>query len=236
MKNLKAFMILLVSVATLVSCNDDTEYVLPPLQGKGDVFVRCIKDGDEIKYAPVLYAMSNYYIDTAIVAGPGANGSDYQLSGYWGDKSVFRSVPENEDFTTSDITNGIYEFEIVSGLDTLDVEDKLLDSRIDPMEITDLSYEQNTHEFDITWNEIENADVYVVKIMDGIDGRYLYVSDRLSKTEHEFSQYSRGWSNFEKTAGKTYVLGVFAYEFEDKDEQSGSDLNSESVEYREIEW
>ncbi|MFA9371882.1 MAG: hypothetical protein ACERIH_09245 [Labilibaculum antarcticum] len=237
MKSLKFSLLLLISISILPSC-DTNEYQEPELDGMGDVFVRCIKVGDETHYAPVFYAYSNKNLSEVLVESPVEELPNYELSDYTSDKRAFRLLPEVSDYTTTDIADGIYKFEMTStGQETLRIQDKLLDSRIEPMVISDFIYTEENHEFDITWNELDNADIYVVKFMTEKDGQILYVSDRLSTTEYEFNENSKNWPiGLELTAGTTYWVGIFAYEFESATANNGNDINSETVEYREIVW
>ncbi len=237
MKSLKFSLLLLISISILPSC-DTTDYQEPEFDGIGDVFVRCIKVGDETHYAAAFYAYSNKNISKVIVESPVTGTPNYELSDYIADKRVFRFLPKASDYTSTDIADGFYKFEIVSvGQETIRVQDKLLDSRIEPMVISDFSYTKAGHEFDITWDELNNADIYVVKFMTEKDGKVLYASNRLSTTEYEFNENSKNWSNgTQLTAGTTYWVGVFGYEFESATAIDGLDFNSETVEYREIVW
>lgn len=227
----------MISISILPSC-DTTEYEEPEFYGIGDVFVRCVKVGDETHFAPAFYAYANRYLSEVLVEGPVAEMPNYELSDYFEGKSAFRLLPETDEYTSTDIANGIYKFEMTSAAqETIRIQDKLIDSRVDPMVISDFIYTEENHEFDITWNELDNADIYLVKITTEKDGQALYVSDRLSTTEYEFNENSKNWPvGLELTAGTTYWVGVFAYEFESATAIDGSDINSETVEYREIVW
>lgn len=236
MKNLRKIVLIAIFGSTLFSC-DTNEYTPPEFDGMTDIFVRCIKNGEELQYAPVIYAYSNEPLLNAEAFEPEATQPTYQLAEYFEGKRFFRIVPTAEDFSATDLVNGIYEVKITSeNNETLTLKDKLLESRIDPMVITEFSYKKDFHEFDVSWEKLDDADVYVVKLTEGIDGKVLYVSERIYKTQHNFSLNSMGWTNFVKTAGTTYVLTVSAYEFETSTATSGYDINSEAVEYREIVW
>lgn len=237
MKSLKISLLLLICLSILSSCNTN-DFQEPEFYGIGDVFVRCIKIGDETHYAPVFYASANNYLSEVSVKSPETGLSDYELSDYYEDKSVFRLLPKTADYSTTDIADGIYKFEMISTKqETIQIQDKLLDSRIEPMVITDFTYTKEGHVFDISWNELDNADTYVVKFMTEKDGKVLYISDRIAATEYKFNENSKNWSNGVRlTTGTTYWVGVFGYEFESSTASSGSNINSETVEYREIVW
>ncbi|BAX81564.1 hypothetical protein [Labilibaculum antarcticum] len=237
MKSLKFSLLLLISISILSSC-ETNEYEEPEFNGIGDVFVRCSKVGDETHYAPAFHAFANENLSEVLVESPVAEIPNYELSDYTVDKRWFRLLPETADYSTTDIANGIYKFELVSvGQETIRVQDKLLDSRIEAMEITDFTYKKEGHTFTILWNELDNADTYVVELMTEKDGKVLYISDRIAATEYEFNENSKNWNyGVQLAVGTTYWVGVFAYEFESATANNGSDINSETVEYREIVW
>ncbi|WP_461633329.1 hypothetical protein [Labilibaculum euxinus] len=237
MKKLKISLLLLISISLLSAC-DTNDIQDVQFNGAGDVFVRCIKVGDETRYAPVFYSYSNENLSLTSVESPASEVPDYNLSDYSADKRVFRLLPNAADYSTDDVANGIYQFKLTSTKqETIQTQDKLLDSRIDPMVITDFTYTKEGHIFEIKWNELNHADTYVVKLMAEKDGLSYYISDRISATEYKFNQNSKNWAyNIQLTAGKTYWLGVFGYEFENSSIADGSNINCETVEYKEIVW
>jgi hypothetical protein len=162
---------------------------------------------------------------------------DKDLSDY-NNKMAFRAVPSEDDFTTEDIENGIYQFDITAeDLETYTVSDKLLEARLEPVKITEFNYDKTTHTIDINWDDVDDKDVYVVKIHNEMDGEIIYVSDRMLSSNHKvIEDDTNNWSDFETIEGATYVVGVYAYKFELSSATSGYDINCESVEYREIEW
>jgi len=237
MKNFKICMLAVFSISAFISC-DTNDYEEPEFQAMVDIFVRNMKNGDEEVYAPVLYVYANEALYGTTVTLTGESTPAYELVDFFGGEKVLRSVPDSTDFTTADIENGIYEFEITgTSNEILNVKDKLLESRMEAMEITEFTYNKDLHKFEISWNNIEKADVYVVKIMTKADGEYLYISERLDTNSFSFQTGSSGWiDDFVKKSGTTYTLGVFAYEFESENATSGYDINGETVEYREIVW
>ncbi|WP_421919914.1 hypothetical protein [Marinifilum sp.] len=239
MKNLKFIKAFLILVLGFVSCDNNDYDNTPDLQAIADVFVRCTKVDNDTVYAPVFYTYSNFLMASVHAEGPNDSDIDTDLSQY-NIKKVFRSVPSENDFTSDDIENGIYQFEITADdLQVYTITDKLREERLDPVEITEFKYNKNLHSFDIDWENVEDRDVYVVKIHDQIDGEVIYVSDQLISSNHKIitgSNKSNNWSDFTTVEGETYVVGVYAYKFEVSNAASGYDINCESVEYREIEW
>jgi len=234
MKTIRAIVAIFMCATVLISCDDDLD--TPSTQSIGDIFVRIVKVDNEVRYAPVLYNYSNFSIKEINVEGPTDSNLSYELTSYDSDTG-FRWLPSEDDYTTEDITNGIYTFQVTASDETVfTTVDKLLDTRINPVEITNFVYDEDMHSFELDWKDIEDADTYVVKIMDSKDGKYLYVSNRLYTSNHNFNISSNKWTSFEKVDGTTYVIGVYAYKFETAQASSGYDINCESVEFQDFEW
>lgn len=236
MKNLKSIGTLLILAVSIVACDSSVDNT-PNLQAIGDVYVRVKKSGDETVYAPVFYTYSNFSMSKVDVEGPTDSNIEKDLSDY-NNKMAFRAVPSEDDFTTEDIENGIYQFDITAeDLETYTVSDKLLEARLEPVKITEFNYDKTTHTIDIDWDDVDDKDVYVVKIHNRMDGEIIYVSDRMLSSNHKvIEDGTNNWSDFDTEEGATYVVGVYAYKFELPSATSGYDINCESVEYREIEW
>ena len=236
MKNLGIVGVTLTMLISIVSCDLDTDHNEPVRQAIGDVFVRCVLEDNDTLYAPVFYTYSNFEMKSVQVEGPVDSNIELNLSEY-NSKIRFRWVPSANDFSTNDIANGIYEFKIVAfDGETYTISDRLLESRIDPVVINEFTYDDNLHEFTLDWHDIEDAHVYVVRIHDAIDGEIIYSSERMLKSNHQFSQSSEKWYDFATTKGAEYVLGVYAYQFESSNAISGNDNNCESVAYRTFQW
>lgn len=235
MKNLKLIGIVILFASCIVSCNDDNSET-PGLQAIGDVFVRCKKINNDTVYAPVFYTSSNFAMKSVNVEGPADSNIDKNLSKFENTRT-FRYVPSEEEFSTNNPVNGIYEFEITDeNLITYTISDKLYENRIDPVKITDFDYNKTLHLIDIDWDEVENADTYVVKIHNQMDDKLIYISGRIQSSNYKITTQSDNWSNFNTVKGEKYIVGVYAYKFESTSAASGYDINCESVEYREIEW
>ncbi|NOU58933.1 hypothetical protein [Marinifilum caeruleilacunae] len=236
MNNLKAIGALLILAVGFVSCDSDDFDNTPEKQAIADVFVRVQKSGDDTVYAPVFYTYSNFDMQDVSVEGPDASGIDKDLAKYT-NKMVFRSMPVQNDFSTDDVENGVYQFDITAAdLKTYTISDKLLEGRLDPVEITEFNYDKLIHSIQIAWESVEDRDVYVVKIHNQIDGEIIYVSDRMISTNHRVISGTDNWTDFDLVEGQSYVVGVYAYKFELPSATSGYDINCESVAYREIEW
>ncbi|GAB7087155.1 hypothetical protein [Marinifilum fragile] len=237
MNNLKTIGALLILAVSIVACDSNDFDNTPSLQAIGDVYVRVKKSGDDTVYAPVFYTYSNFSMSKVDVEGPTDSNIEKNLSQY-NNKMAFRAVPTENDFTTDDVENGIYQFDITAeDLETYTISDKLLEDRLEPVKITEFNYDKTLHSIQIDWEDVEDRDVYVVKIHNQMDGEIIYVSDRLLASNHRVTaDGTNNWSDFTTEEGATYVVGVYAYKFELPSAASGYDINCESVEYREIEW
>ncbi|PXY01001.1 hypothetical protein DF185_10100 [Marinifilum breve] len=235
MKNLKSIGALLILAVSIIACDSNVDNT-PNLQAIGDVYVRVKKSGDDTVYAPVFYTYSNFAMSKVDMEGPTDSNIEKSLSKY-NNKMAFRAIPAENDFTTDDIENGIYQFDITAeDLATYTVSDKLLEARLDPVKITKFNYDETAHSFEIEWDDVDDRDVYVVKIHSEMDGEIIYISDRMLTSSHTIVTGTNNWSDFNTEDGATYIVGVYAYKFELPTATSGYDINCESVEYREIEW
>lgn len=227
----------MVSISCFISCDTD-DYQDPVFQAAADIYVRTIKMDDEVVHAPVVYAYSNLALFSTTVTLKGETDPRYDLDDTFEGANRLRKLPTTNEFTTTDIENGIYEFTITSaGNEMLKLKDELLDDRMDIMNITKFDYDSDAHKFDLEWDEIDEANVYVVKLMSAIDKNYLFASTKITKNSYSFSHSGAGWSSITTPKdGTTYILAVCAYKFESDNDTSGYDINHETIEYREIVW
>ena len=226
-----------ISLGVLSACDNNDNYNVE-FDAVGDIYVRCQMIDNEIKYAPVYIAYSNIYMSEAEVAHSDENSPIITLSKVGENTTIFTSTPSIEDYSTDNINNGDYEFNLISSeSDTLNVKDELLVDRIDPIEITKFEYDADNHEIDIAWDVVNNSDIYRISIATKIDGREVYRA--FTKEEVKLvktNNYSEWDGSYEMKEGTTYTVSVSAYKFEDSDNESLYHINQESVEYREIEW
>ncbi len=237
MKRLKFILLAVFSISSLISCDND-DFQDPVFQAAVDIYVRSVKIGEEVVHAPVIYTYSNLALFSSSVTFKGETTPRYDLDDTFEGSSRLRSVPLSSDFTTTDVENGIYEFEITStGNEVLKLKDELLEERMEVVNITEFTYDSETHEFDITWDEIENADVYQVKLTSAIDKNRIFMSAGLTSNTYNFKPGKSGWlANFTPEKGTSYTLAVCAYMFESETATSGYDINHETIEYKTIVW
>lgn len=226
-----------ITLGVLSACDNDDDFNIK-FDAVGDIYVRCQKIDNEVKYAPVYYAYSNMYISDAEVSHSDEGSPVITLSKLGENARSFASTPAIEDYSTEDVNEGIYEFNLISiDSDSLKLTDELLEGRIDPIEITKFEYDNEKHEIDIAWDTVENRDIYHVTIATEIDGQIVFSSTRLNENKLLLTETLSGWDrNYTMKTGTSYTISVSAYKFENPNTQNGYHINQESVEYREIEW
>lgn len=232
----KLILALAISLGIFSACDSDSSEI--EFDGIGDIYVRCQKIENEIKYAPVVYAYSSLSMSSAKMSHSDDESPEISLTKVGENTTNFASLPTELDFTTTDVKNGTYNFTLTStDGEILNVTDKLLEERISPLEISKFDYTKDVHKLDLEWNTVENRDIYHVKIATKVDGQIVYSSSRLNNNSLIVTPTSSGWNNYyTMEAGETYIVSVSAYKFEDSNTQNGYHINQESVEYREIEW
>lgn len=226
----------LMALSGLNSCNDDNE--TPDFAAVSDVYMQKITVDDQEKYAPVFYVYANRNLKEVSVIAPGEEEKTYTLEKNGENSNLFVWNPTDEDFTTEKTEEGDYTFTITSSKDELlQGIDKLTEDEIDAIKIDKFDYEASTHSFDISWNEIEDAKVYVVKIITKEDKDQLYISTGLDENSLEFDEQTYGWSqNIEVPEGTECILEVYAYHFEDQKNPSWYHIQMECIDSREFNW
>lgn len=235
-RNLGTGALFILGIWGLSSCEDDTTTIR--FDAIGDTYVQKIKIDDKAKYGIQHYAYANMQISKATLTTPGNDEVTIELKKDEDDYRRFSKVTELEDFVSEMPVDGEYTYTIISNdQDTIQSTDMLLPEEIPAVQIEDFTYNQEEHSFNLSWNDIDEADLYLVKLMEERNGKVLFVSPKLIKSEFEFNTTSIGWLNgVTMENSKNYVLGVSAYKFENSKTQSGYDIQMECVDYREINW
>jgi hypothetical protein len=232
----KLILALAISLGVFSSCDDDIKKV--EFDGVGDIYVRCQVIEGVTQYAPVIYAYGNMYMSSATLAHSDADSPVIGLESEVNNATNFSDLPTTQDYSTTDVKNGTYNFTLTStDNEVLNVSDKLLEVRISPLEISKLEYTKEENQLDIEWGTVESRDMYHVKIAKAIDGQIIYSSSRLNNNSLTLTPTSTGWDrNYQMKVGTTYTVSVSAYKFESSTTQNGYHINQESVEYHEITW
>ncbi len=203
---------LTIGVFTLVSCeNDDPD----PLKANVDVFVQDIKTDAGVKYGIVVYATANYEIKSAKVTAPGTGGKVYQLTAT-SSKRQFVYIPQTADYTSELPAKGDYSFEITSTSDEkLTGKDAVGDEKLTAIAIKTAT--MASHQLKTTWDKLQSADSYVVKLYSANKSEVLFSSVLLAsdKIEYEFGATTLGWATGKTPVADTnYVVELLGVKFE----------------------
>lgn len=232
----KLILALAISLGILSACDSDTH--TPEFDGVGDIYVRCQKIDDVVKYAPVIYAYSNMYLSSAKMSHSDADSPEITLTKVGENATNFASLPKIIDYSEADVKNGTYNFQFTStDNEVLNLTDELLEVRIAAIEISKFDYNKDQHKIEIEWGTVENRDAYHVKIATKVDGQIVYSSSRLNNNSLIVTPTSSGWNKYyTMKADQIYTVSVSAYKFENSNTQNGYHINQESVAYETIEW
>jgi len=205
-------MVLIASILTFISCENDTNPV--PLDGIVDVFVQDIKTDAGVKYGIVVYATANYEIKSAKVTAPGAGGKVYQLTAST-NKQQFLYIPSTADYTSEMPVNGDYTFEIISTTDeTITGKDAVGVEKLAPVVLKTAT--MANQQLKATWDKITAADGYVVRLYSADKSELLFSSNVLiDKAEFEFGTSTSGWaSGTSPVVNTNYVVELIAIKTE----------------------
>ena len=228
----KLFILLLI-VAGLSSCGDDTETA--PFEVIGEVIIAKRMINEETNFARIYYAYGNQPMASATVTLP--EGGTIQLSAYDGTKRTYLEEPSIEDFSTELPEIGQFDFAVVNE----DIEHTVTET----LEFNDLPFaiidsvgysNQMVH---VEWQSADDADSYHVRM---VDDNYepVFVGQLLNNTVsvYEITLSSSGWAGTPEQ-GKTYGIEVLAYKYEDG-LTTGNDylfnVNDLSISSKEVIW
>ncbi|WP_423130106.1 hypothetical protein [Gaoshiqia sp. Z1-71] len=201
-----------IGVFTLVSCNDDDP---DPLQAIVDVMIQDIKTEEGVKYSVVIYATANYELKSAKVTAPGAGGEVYNLTAS-ADKRFFMFTPDEEDYTDELPVKGDYTFELTSLIDEkITGKDVLGDEDLEPIIIKTAA--MNSQKLKTTWDKVDDADAYLVRLYTANKSEILYSSNLLAsnQVEYEFGAASSGWASGKSPVTDTnYLVELWGVRFE----------------------
>jgi len=179
-----------IGALAFTSCIKDTEV---SLQGVADVMIQDLKTDGGVKYAIVIYASANHDIQSAKVTAPGTPGKVYQLVAT-SSKQQFVFIPQTSDYTSTLPVKGDYAIEIITTAgETLTGKDAVGDEKLTPIVIKTATVASQT--LKVTWDEVTDADAYVVKCYSADKSELLFSSNYLSSSavDFEFSPSTIGW-------------------------------------------
>lgn len=222
----------LLATITLFSCNNDKD---EPFEVLGDVYyINQIIDG-EMQTGVAYYAFANKSIASATATPPGGETVELSKSlSYW--FTWFRE-PEIEEYTVGYPPDGTYNFEVTSEEgDVVQRSDELEIDTLDIPVITEITYNSNQLGYDITWNKIEKANAFAVKIKN-TDGDFIYSSYTLSGHTTNYTVLESGSGQWVENPvdGETYTFQIQAIRFDNDADETNYIYNFEEISIGETE-
>ena len=199
----------------LSSCNNDDLQADMAV----DVFTVTRWGADStIIYGLALHDYGNKDLSKVTVTGP--SGTQYSLSSYMGLTYDFYQEPDSELFSKTMPATGNYTFDATfSSGETLEDEDVLNTSVLQPAKITSFEFDADTVRFELHWKPVEDADYYVVDLYDG-DGDIVFngslaASSSSSLLSGSITAASEGWLNdYSPVNGTKYKVSVQSYAYQ----------------------
>lgn len=224
--------------ATFNSCIEDPEPAA--LDVVVDAFVqKTVQDGEE-KYAPAFWTFANKSLESATVEGP--DDETWELEKDAGSSLVFSLFPETTQYTDSMPTPGDYTFTVTSTQSDeapVNIVDKVENNELSAVTIDSTLF--NESRLKITWEDVEDADNYLVRLYDDSDN-LLFVSPAIAdnKTDYSFGNNDAGWASAttKATAGENYRIELLALLYESTSTSANKDYNLQFISFasKDIVW
>ncbi len=211
MNQFRNFAVLFLTL-TFFSCNKTNQKAT----GLGDALIVTQKIGSQKEYAVSLYA----YTFNAFKSVTAVSSTDptklYTLVPNAGYSTNFYFEPAITDFSITKPAASTFTFSAVfSDGSTQGFQDILSDQVLDLPNLTKCEYNVTTHELEMNWDLLSNADSYAINILDGTT--LVFGSTELAKTikAYAVSSSGGGWTTgFTPVAGKAYTIKLFAFLYE----------------------
>ena len=196
-----------------VSCSNDSE---EPFQVMTDAYyINQVLQGEE-RTAISFYAYANDHINSAKVATPA--GGTIMLEDELGYSTTWMKEPEITEYSTTIPDEGTYQFTVISedGVELIR-NDVLEDVNLGIPALDTISYNATNVAYRVTWNELENADAYMVRVLNEtrqiIFTGYTVGNDVF---EYEIGQGANSgtWEESPQSS-ETYIFQLSAYAFDD---------------------
>jgi len=218
--------IVLSAVPAIISCNkgEDEAFVVI-----SDVYyINQIID-NEVQTGVAYYAFGNKAITSASVTLPGGGTVELQSNQtFW---YTWFKEPDIEEYTTGYPSEGTYDFEITSEAgDVMQSSDELEIDSLEIPVIDSIEYNSNLPGYKVTWNEIEKAHGFVVKIKNS-DGNFIFSGYTVSGDTNSYDVIEGGAGQWVENPvdGETYTFQIQALRFDNDANQSNYIYNFEEV-------
>lgn len=217
------------------ACNDDDETL--EFEVYADAFVVKKKIDNEVKHGISYFAYGNKSISTATVTPPLGEPFDLTVS----EESAFTFLKETseEEFVSSLPQNGSYLFDVESkDGEIVQVTEVVENGVLEIPVITGTTYHSENATMTVEWEESENADGFVVRLLDN-EGKVKFLSYALNPTVHEFNinSSSGNWANQAYSGDElTLQLQAFTYESGVSQDDLLYNIKEIAIAEKEITW
>ncbi len=231
MKKIISNLLVLSVLIGFASC--DNEEIVANAQGDAFIITK-VADQDTV-FGLALHTFGNKAF-TSVTATNEADQS-FQLASYYGYPYDYYYETNSDAFTADLPEIGDYDFAVSfqSG-ESVSSTDALTDDVIYPAEITTCEFETDKNQIKLAWNEMTDADFFVI-IMTDEDGDEVFIGNSLGGTTKtaELKSTSPGWlSGKSPVSGEVYTieLGAFMYE----EQKAGLNIQAKSIAKHTVTW
>jgi hypothetical protein len=224
---LTAFMVL------LGSCREEENEI--PFEAVGDVYYISKLESNQKVTARAFYAYGNKAIVEATVTAPSQEA--FELDKSKENAYTVFNEPAGTDFTPDYPVEGTYIFNLKSSdNDKMELSDKLTRLDLEIPEIVNIAFEALDESYDIEWNDVEDAQDYLVELYDSNEN-LVFTSDFVVGGSNALTLIPgfNGTWNSDIVVGETYTIYLYAYVYDDDAIVSGLiDLNSTGFNIQEL--
>jgi len=217
------------------ACNDDDDQL--EFEVYADAFVMKKVIDNEVKHGVSYFAYGNKGISSATVTPPAGEPFELVVS----EESTFTFLKETseEEFVSSLPQNGSYLFDVESkDGETVQVTEVVENGTLEIPVITETTYHSEDATMTVEWEESENADGFVVRLLDD-EGKVKFLSYALNPTVDEFNinSSSGSWANQAYSGDElTLQLQAFTYESDVPQEELVYSIKEISVAENQVTW
>lgn len=232
----KSLFLILILNFVITSCkkNDDNAFNV-----YADAYIVKKLVNDEIKSAAAFYVYANSGIASVTVTPPIDGGELFELSRNPESSYTFFKETDVTEFKTDLPTAGNYQFNVKStGGENIIKDDMLEIIGLEIPVIDSTSYHAENSSLTVNWQSVQNADGYVVKLLNS-NGLTIFISFAIAPTAEEFlvSSNSGNWE-IQANSGDNLTLQVqaFAYDSDASTELNIYNIGEIAIGEKEITW
>lgn len=217
----------------LSSCREEENTA--PFEAIGDVYYINKLENNQKVTARAFYAYGNKAIPEATVTSP--TQEIFELDKSKENAYTVFNEPAETDFTTDYPEEGTYVFNLESSdNDKMELSDELTKVDLDIPEIAGITFEATDESYDIEWNDVQNAQDYMVELYDSNEN-LVYTSEIIGGGSTALTLipgYNGTWES-DIVIGETYTIYLYAYVYDADAVNSGLlDLNSTGFNIQEL--